>query len=69
MGAFGVLIGGLGIDDSSAFVREPEGNAVAEWFIKQLKKQLLSKEPGAVQQEEKRRPRAAPHTLWWRQVS
>ena len=31
----------LGIADSPAFVREPEGNGVAEWFIKQLKEQVL----------------------------
>jgi putative transposase len=31
----------LGIADSPAYVREPEGNGVAEWFIKQLKEQLL----------------------------
>ena len=31
----------LGIADSPAYVREPEGNGVAEWFIRQLKEQLL----------------------------
>src|SRR6266508_4039907 len=31
----------LGITDSPAFVREPEGNGMAEWFIKQLKEQIL----------------------------
>ncbi len=31
----------LGIADSPAYVREPEGNGVAEWFIKQLKEQVL----------------------------
>ena len=31
----------LGITDSPAFVREPEGNGMAEWFIKQLKEQVL----------------------------
>jgi len=31
----------LGIADSPAYVREPEGNGVSEWFIKQLKEQVL----------------------------
>ena len=31
----------LGIESSPAFVREPEGNGVAERFIRTLKEQLL----------------------------
>ncbi len=31
----------LGIADSPAYVREPEGNGMAEWFIRQLKEQVL----------------------------
>jgi putative transposase len=31
----------LGIESSSAFIREPEGNGVAERFIRTLKEQLL----------------------------
>ncbi len=31
----------LGIVDSPAYVREPEGNGMAEWFIRQLKEQVL----------------------------
>ncbi len=31
----------LGIESSPAFVGEPEGNGVAEWFIRQLKEQVL----------------------------
>jgi transposase InsO family protein len=37
----------LGIASSPAFVREPEGNGVAEWFIKMLKQNLLWLEPFA----------------------
>lgn len=31
----------LGIADSPAYVREPEGNGMSEWFIRQLKEQVL----------------------------
>ncbi|MFZ5435695.1 MAG: integrase core domain-containing protein [Bacillota bacterium] len=31
----------LGIESSPAFVGEPEGNGVAEWFIRQFKEQVL----------------------------
>ena len=31
----------LGIESSPAFVREPEGNGCAEWFIRTLKENLL----------------------------
>ena len=31
----------LGFESSPAFVREPEGNGCAEWFIRTLKENLL----------------------------
>jgi transposase InsO family protein len=39
--AFQEEVAFLGIESSQAFVRSPEGNGCAEWFIRTLKKQLL----------------------------
>ena len=35
----------LGMESSPAFVREPEGNGCAEWFIRTLKENLLLVKP------------------------
>ena len=48
----------LGIADSPAYVREPEGNGVSEWFIKQLKEQVLWCERFATVEEAREAVRA-----------